>query len=172
MDAESQVGFARPQLTQSKPPAIPGELSTLQVSPRGPSQRDSQGNGPQMTQDSARGSLHRVPPVARGRRSARAPCPPPAPPLVPPPLPGDGRSRLPSRFSAQAQSALPPRLPSQCALSGAGSIRCCPPRLRSWEGDGAALPCDSASERRRARAVAAAGPAGEWRRREGEAPAV
>lgn len=88
MDAESQVGFARPQLTQSKPPAIPGELSTLQVSPRGPSQRDSQGNGPQMTQDSARGSLHRAPPVARGRRSARAPCPPPGPASSPAPSPG------------------------------------------------------------------------------------
>lgn len=41
-----------------------------------------------MTQDSARGSLHRAPPVARGRRSARAPWPPPGPASSPAPSPG------------------------------------------------------------------------------------
>lgn len=101
-------------------------------------------------------SLHRGPPGARGRLSARAPSPlPPGPassPALSPGAVGEGEEGrpLPARRSAQAQSALPPSGPIAARpprRSGAASVRRRPRRLRSW----ARAPCGSTSAAERGR---------------------
>lgn len=138
-----------------KPLPMPGELSTLQVSPGVPQPEWFPGKPPLGDPGLRRGAACAEPLLAPGGAAARGPphsppAPPPAPPPTPPPAPSSpapspGGRPLPAprpALSAQAQSALPPGLPSLCARprrSGAPSIRRRrPPRLRRWEGD--ALP--------------------------------